>query len=238
MAAKTYGDVINSVMTKLRETAVTTLSDDYTLLIGEWVNTIKEEIEDSWDWQAGRKVVSFDSVVDQREYDLSDADTLTSTDVTNTRSRLMMEKTMHGLMPLMFDVTLAGSSGGYRLIQVPDSSRRARSMVDTQITTSQPQHFSIYANTDGLQFAFRESPEAVRNYSGVFYIPDEELESLSDTFHIPYRPLRLGVLWIAAQERGEELGLDSNTLFMLYQSALAKAIATDMEESDAIMVPV
>lgn len=223
----TYQQALNKVMVMLRELTVTDLSDEYTLLVGEWMNTIKEEIEDSWDWQAGRQSVSFSSVVGQREYELG----------IDPRSRLLMEKPENE-RAMMFDVTEAASDQGFRLIRVPDDRRRRQSLQFAGQTVDKPYHFSLYKSATTLNLAFVESPEGVRDYTGVFYVPAPELATPTTEFHIPMRALVLGTLWMAAQERGEELGMDSNTLFRMYQNRLAKDIAMDMDETDALMVPV
>lgn len=232
MAAKTYGDVINKVMEKLREEAVTSLSDDYTLLIGAWVNTIKEEIEDSWNWQAGREVIEFETTVGQREYTLSG---------TNARARLVYEKNpAHGQLPMMFDTTDSSSDAGFRLIELTNTSRQSADLRFSTQTSAKPMYFSLTrsAANDSLKLAFRESPESTRQYGGVFYVPDDELNNLTDTIHVPFNVLVLGTLWIASAERGEELGLNTDLLFQTYQNRLAQAKALEMDEYDTLMIPV
>lgn len=220
----TFQDALDKVMTKLRESAVTSLSDDYVMLVAEWMNTIKEEIEDSWDWQAGRQEVSFSTAIGTREYDLS----------IHPRSRLLHEKPYQ--LPMMFDTTV--SNTGYRLFKIDDTLRRRYSVQFNTQTTAEPYEFSLYKTADTTMLAFKELPEQVRTYTGFFYVPADELDELTDEFHIPMRPLVLGTLWMAAQERGEELGMDSNTLYQMYQNRLAKDIAMDMEDNDALMVAV
>lgn len=244
MAAKTYKNALDSVMTKLRESAVTALTDDYVLLVGEWMNTIKEAIEESWDWRAGRQEISFTTTAGQRDYDLSDTvdgtgDADSGSNVTNRRSRLLHEVVPGvGKMPMAFDVTDASSDEGFRLVQMADKARRSADIMRAGQSTAKPMLFSITRNTDGLQLSFREDPESARNYTIVCYVPDDELDDLADTIHIPYRALVLGTLWLAAMERGEELGINADALQFMYQDRLAKEIAMDMEESDIIMVPV
>lgn len=221
----TFKQALDKVMAKLRENPVVNLTDDYNLLVSEWMNTIKEEIEDSWDWQAGRQDVNFSTVAGTREYDLD----------LNPRSRLVMEPPARDL-PMLFDVTRPNQ--GYRLRKIEDIRRRRYSLIHGTQTASEPYDFSIYKTADTLKLAFRELPEQARDYTGVFYVPTDALDALDDTFHIPVRSLVLGTLWMAAQERGEELGMDSNTLYQMYQNRLAKDIAMDMDDVDALMVPV
>ena len=51
--ATTYLQLVNDVLTRLRETTVANVSDtDYSALIGKLVNDAKREVEDAWDWEA------------------------------------------------------------------------------------------------------------------------------------------------------------------------------------------
>jgi hypothetical protein len=47
----TYLELVNKVLTRLREDTVTTVDyNDYSTLIGEFVNDAKKEVESAWLW--------------------------------------------------------------------------------------------------------------------------------------------------------------------------------------------
>lgn len=51
----TYLDVVNKVLKRLREPTVTTvIENEYSALIGEFVNDVKREVEDAWNWSSLR----------------------------------------------------------------------------------------------------------------------------------------------------------------------------------------
>ena len=48
---KTYLTLVNDVLSRLRESEVTSVSDNtYSSLIGRFVNEAKREVEDAWNW--------------------------------------------------------------------------------------------------------------------------------------------------------------------------------------------
>lgn len=55
----TYLEIVNKVLKRLRENEVSTVSENaYSKLIGEFVNDVKREIEDMWNWDALRTTLS------------------------------------------------------------------------------------------------------------------------------------------------------------------------------------
>jgi hypothetical protein len=55
----TYLECVNRVLRRLRENEVTTVNETpYSKLIGDLVNVVKTEIEDSWDWSALRTTLT------------------------------------------------------------------------------------------------------------------------------------------------------------------------------------
>ena len=74
----TYRQIINSVLRRLREDSIVTdwagdLIDatgpsDYQVLIGDFVNEVKREVEDAWDWTSLRNLVTVATVNNQTTY--------------------------------------------------------------------------------------------------------------------------------------------------------------------------
>jgi len=57
--ATQYLDIVNKVLKRLREPQVSTVNEnDYSALIGEFVNDAKREVEDSWNWSALRTTLT------------------------------------------------------------------------------------------------------------------------------------------------------------------------------------
>ena len=58
---KTYLTLVNDVLSRLRESEVTSVSDNtYSSLIGRFVNEAKREVEDAWNWNRLRSTITID----------------------------------------------------------------------------------------------------------------------------------------------------------------------------------
>lgn len=67
----TYLQIINAVLRRLRETEVTDVDEtDYSKLIGEYVNSVKKEVEAAWDWNALRTTLTLNTVASTFNYTL------------------------------------------------------------------------------------------------------------------------------------------------------------------------
>ena len=77
----TYIQIINSVLRRLREDTIATnwVGDlvgstgptDYQVMIGDFVNEVKTEVEDAWDWTSLRRIETVATIADQRSYNRS-----------------------------------------------------------------------------------------------------------------------------------------------------------------------
>lgn len=71
----TYLNLVNSVLRRLREDEITTVSEsDYSRLIGDFVNDAKRQVEDAWDWSAIRSTFELTTVNGTASYSLTDFD--------------------------------------------------------------------------------------------------------------------------------------------------------------------
>ena len=69
---KTWLELTNAVLTRLREPTVTTVSSTtYTSLIGAFVNEVKREVEDAWDWNRLRSSIDIVTVASSFSYTLT-----------------------------------------------------------------------------------------------------------------------------------------------------------------------
>lgn len=74
MAAVTYLEIVNKVMRRLRENDVTSVQDTpYSRMIGELVNVVKAEVEDSWNWSALRTTITANTQNGTYSYVLTDS---------------------------------------------------------------------------------------------------------------------------------------------------------------------
>ena len=218
MAQLTYLQIVNKVLTKLREDTVGSVAaSNYSSLIGEFVNDAKKEVENAWDWSVLRSGVTFSSSIGVRTYPL--------TTVTNIDSRLIYDENDR---PMAFDITAGTQIQLYEYEE--DRLEREFLLQYPAQTIDQPTYFSLTNLGEGFQINFLETPTQVRNYKFYFIGPQEELVNDTDILSIPWRPVRDAAVMYALDERGEEIGEPGGRAERRYLSSLADAIAFDSKK--------
>ncbi len=201
----TYIDVINKVLTRLREPQISSITDDYTRLIGQFVNEAKEEVEDAWNWTALRTTVSVSATVGDNTYNLTG---------TNNRTRIL---------------SAYNTTKKTDLLNVGEKAMQDR----TEKYASQqgsPLEYSVYgvdSSTGELQVRLFPTPDA--SYTLTFYtiVPQSELSTTSTVVKVPYNPIVQLAYALAIKERGEDQGQLSPFQDQMYLLALGKAISQD-----------
>jgi hypothetical protein len=227
MAATTYLQAINRVLEKIGEdqvpAAATSITEKYELLIGSMVQDIKEQIEDAHNWRALRQTLSVSIAANARSGAITGAD---------ERSRLVRiyQQNQPGPVPLVFDVT--DSSNPDPLIEIDLAELIYRDTVDPD-NRQDPIYFAL-DNTAGdvLEMLVWPRPSSIKTIQVSLIIPQARLEpsELDTEFKIPIRPLIVGAVWYALEERGEELGTNGQFNEQRFTDALNAAIARDDAE--------
>lgn len=223
MATKTYLQLVNSVLTRLREDTVSSVSSSaYSLLIGQYVNDAKRLVEDSFNWQALRTSVNVSIVASTTTYTIS---------TLNERSRLVFKATPESNTPMAYDVT---SGDKFQLIYRPwgwvVDQRELQNTADNQ---PKPIIFGLTKNpTDGVKVELMETPTGSRTWKMYFTNPQDDLSSDSDVLLVPSPPVIQIALDYALNERGEEVGEPGTTVEQRAQMHISNAIALDAIEQD------
>jgi len=217
----TYRQIINSVLRRLREDTIagdwsgdlidSTTASDYQILIGDFVNEVKREVEDAWDWTSLRRVETVATVLNTRSYNLPS---------TSQRTRTL---------------SVQEQEQGQMLQGVPDSWIRS-----TQYPTDSsgvPSYFSINGVSSGLLTAqLYPKPDGVYNINFYMLDPQDDLTNATDVLTCPEFPVIMGVWARAIAERGEDGGTLSDMAQMQYQQALSDAIQQDVgRHSDEVI---
>jgi hypothetical protein len=200
----TYLSLVNAVLARLRESSVTTVaSDDYSLLIGKFVNDAKRQVEDAWNWDA-----------------LSTTLTLTLTPGTTT-----YVLTGSGLRPK--DLTVNNSTDRYPIRNVP-----IQWIIDQQqlsnVQSGSPTYYAFNGNngTD-TKVEIYPTPDAASVLKFNLYVPQVPLSADADVLLVPYESVEAGAYARALVERGEDGGLSSSEAYGLYKGILADQIAQE-----------
>ena len=201
----TYLQIINAVLRRLRETEVTDVNEtDYSKLIGEYVNSVKKEVEAAWDWNALRTTLTLNTTSGIFNYTLlGSGSRFRVSDVVNDTSNYMLQQKGAAWMNQRFLT------------------------VDTQRST--PSFYSFNGVDSNLDSAvdLYPVPDGVYTLRFNVTIPQDDLADNSDTLQIPSEPVIQGTLARAISERGEDGGRLSNDQYILYRSAMADEIAIE-----------
>ena len=244
----TTREVMNKVLRGLRQfgllidSGTTSTTDDYLLMILQFVNEAKEEIEEAgWPWQALRQTVTVTLVADQIEYDLEIAG---DADVdTNDRTRLLYENVTFGgpsenfrdssaSLPQVFETS---TSNEYRLKEWTQEKMERVHFTDDD-TRQLPSHFAIWSDGDSIKMKVYPIPDKAYTFKMRLFIPQAELadDSLEATsLSIPSRPVWTKALWKANAERGDELGKEGSLLHQAYLDAHGSATGKEMTPADS-----
>lgn len=180
----TYLEAVNRVLRRLRENEVTTVNESpYSKLIGDLINVVKVEIEDSWDWSALRTTLTAVTTDSIFNYVLVGSGTrLRILDVINDDEHIIMQQ-------------------------------RGTKWFDQQIILNSEQLGSpMYYNFNGVnsngdtQVDFFPIPDDVYSIRINCVLPQAELEADATKILIPANLLVEGVIARAISERGDDGG--------------------------------
>lgn len=180
----TYLEAVNRVLRRLRENEVTTVNESpYSKLIGDLINVVKVEIEDSWDWSALRTTLTAVTTDSIFNYVLVGSGTrLRILDVINDDEHIIMQQ-------------------------------RGTKWFDQQIILNSEQLGSpMYYNFNGVnsngdtQVDFFPIPDDIYSIRINCVLPQTELEEDSTQILIPATLLVEGTIARAISERGDDGG--------------------------------
>lgn len=209
MAYKTWLQCVNDVQRRLREDVTPSVSTtDYSFLLGVFVNDIKREVEDAWNWNVLRNTVSVATINGTGTY------TLTGT---NNRTRILDvfdDTNDYTLNPIRYDRKTALLLGG--------------------TSNNQPRFYKVTGeNSSGeLIITLLPTPNGVYTVRFDVVIPQDDCDTNSDEIYVPAEVVILGAVARAVEERGEDGGQTSMSAFGRYREALGNAISRD----EALMV--
>lgn len=180
----TYLQLVNKILIRLRENEVTSVQDNpYSKLIGEFVNIVKREVEDSWNWQALRNTITANTVDQAFSYTLTGTDTrIRISDVINDTTNQVLEYRSSAWFNKQF-LLIPPESGEPYYYNLNGISEDGEVQVD------------LYPVPDGL-YAVRFN----------LFQPEPDLVADGDTVRTPYQIIVEGAVARAISERGDDGG--------------------------------
>jgi len=201
----TYLELVNDVLTRLRETTVSTVSETtYSALIGKFVNDAKRQIEDAYTWNCLSQTITVTTTGGTHSYALTGSgQKFRVMDALNTTSNVVLGDIVFTSMnrKLNFVTPVQGIPSEYCFNGVDSSG-------DTKI--------DLYPIPDGA-------------YTILFdvIIPQTQLTSDSNTVKVLDYLVTQSAYARALIERGEDGGTNSNEAYALFRGMLSDAIATE-----------
>lgn len=204
MARKSYLQIVNGVLQRLRQPTVGSVSGDYPALIGKLVNDAKAHVEDAWRWNELRTDLTITTVASDKLYSLTDFGERYRIDAVwnDTRNR--------------------------RVIPASDGYIEKRLMVESD-PGGTPEYwriFSVDSNGDP-QIEFYPTPTSAESLHVYATVAQADLSADGTLLTVPYRPVELLAYAMAVSERGEHGGNLYDEVRRQANEELTAAIAQD-----------
>ena len=201
----TYLELVNDVLVRLRETAVSTVSEtSYSTLIGKFVNDAKRQIEDAFAWNVLGTTITITTTASTASYSLTGA----------------------GQKFQVMDVINTTSNVGLTNISFVDMNRKLNF---TPLVNSIPTEFAF----DGVDGSYNTKvnlypiPNGVYTIKFALTVPQATLASDATVVAVPDVLVVQNAYARALVERGEDGGLSSSEAYQLYKSMLSDYIALE-----------
>lgn len=210
----TYLNIVNAVLRKLREDEVTTINEnDYSKLIGDFVNDALKTVEASWDWSSLRSTIDITTTDNVKTYSLTDF---------GIRGELM---------------SLYNVSNKYEIRQTTKAYIKDKHYKSDN-GKGAPRYFS-FDGTDvnnDTQVTVFPTPEKTYVLEANVVLRDQELVNDADTTKLPVQPIVQLAFSYALRERGETGGQNAMEQGVIAQQDLANAIALDAGNNSGELV--
>jgi hypothetical protein len=211
----TYLEIVNRVLRRLRENEVSTVNETpYSKLIGDLVNVVKREVEDSWNWSVLRTTLTATTATDVFNYVLNGSGTrIRVLDVINDTDNIFIQQ-------------------------------RGTRWFDQQFLIADQQKGSpLYYNFNGVdangnsQVDFFPIPDGVYNIRINCVVPQPELTLNTDVISVNAQLVIEGTIARAISERGEDGGYQEQEQRYLNMGADLIAIESGQRLDELVWWP-
>jgi hypothetical protein len=180
----TYLELVNKVLIRLRENTVTSVQESpYSQLIGEFVNVVKREVEDAYNWSSLRTTITANTSTGLYSYELTSS---------TTRCRILDVWNDTDDIEMKYQTTRWFD----RQFQGTDPEEGSPTYYNFNGVSTEGDHLvDVYPIPDGT-YALRFN----------IVKPQADLDADGDVINIPYQLVIEGALARAISERGDDGG--------------------------------
>jgi hypothetical protein len=202
-----YLNLVNAVLKRLREDEVTSVTDNnYSKLIGSYVNDSKQEVENAYSWNA-----------------------LTSTIVATTQPNIInyvLTGSGH-----RFEVLDVWNDYDKIFLHNTPISKMTQLLLTSSPQTGSPCYYAFNGQSPAgdVQVDLYPIPDAAYNIYFNVVTPQADLVNNTDDMLVPSQPVILGAYARALAERGEDSGIGSGDAYGQYLKVLADTIALESQ---------
>jgi hypothetical protein len=196
--------MVNEVLVRMREDEVVNVNDTpYSRMIVAFINKIKREVEDSWDWAALRTT-----------YELGTANGVFNYTLVESQARLRVD-------------TVWNTSDKMEIKWMP--STEADRVFREERVSGSPRWYSFNGvdNNGDAQVDLYPIPDGYYEVEFQCIVPQPSLVNNDDEVLVPSYPIVEGAIALAIAERGEDGGNMSNQQWQFYKSTLADSISLE-----------
>ena len=201
----TYLELVNDVLTRLRETNVSTVTETtYSALIGKFINDAKRQVEDAYTWNCLNQTVTVTTTAGTSSYSLTGTgQKFRIAEALNTTSNIVLSN-----------------------IAVSDMNRKLSFGTPAQSIPSQYCFNGIDGNGDTKVDLF-PIPDGVFTLKFEVTIPQATLTSDSTSVKVLDYLVAQNAYSRALMERGEDGGTTTSDAYILYKGMLSDAVAME-----------
>jgi hypothetical protein len=200
----TYLEIVNDVLVRLREKEVNSVTaNSYSKLIGKYVNDIKTQVENSYNWNSLTTTITVPTSNNVYNYVLTGAGTQFKVmDVINDTDNITM--------------------------RYVDNKKMNEYFLEEPLQYGNPEYYNFNGTQSGdVLVDVYPIPNKASNLRFNLFVPQDKLSANSDVILVPDDVVALGAYAKAIVERGEDAGMQSSEAWQLYRSALSDAIAIE-----------
>jgi hypothetical protein len=205
MSQKTYLELINDVLLRLRENEVASVDQsNYVKLIGKYINDAKRVVEDSYNWNVLSATYTINTTNGVYNYALTGAGT-------------------------RFRVTDAYNNTNSTALFNESTIKMNELFLTSNVKSGAPDRYNfngVDSNGDNLTDVY-PIPDGVYNLRFNIIKPQADLTVATTKMLVPAEPVIFHALAKAIIERGEDAGIPSGEAYQLFQQSLADHISTE-----------